>query len=77
VLVVTIPKTAVNINETMNKSAKNGIRKMAKRKRRTKSEGRRTNQPNREEMRSAKPFPSQKNSCNHFPTNLVTADVSL
>jgi len=74
---MTIPTTAVNINEIKNKSAKNGIRKMVKRKRRTKSEGRRTNQLNKEEMRSAKPFPSRKISCSHFPTNLVTADVSL
>ena len=76
-LVVTMPKTAANINETRNKSAKNGVMKMVKRESRMKSEGRRTNQPNRKRTRSAKLYILPKTFCNHFSTKLVTADVSL
>jgi len=52
VLVVTIPKTAVNINERRKRRATNGVRKMVKRRRRTKSEGRRMNQPKGKENKS-------------------------
>jgi len=39
VLVVTIPNTAVKMNETRKRRATNGVRKTVKRRRRTKSEG--------------------------------------
>jgi len=72
VLVVTIPKTAVNINETRKRRATNGVRKTVKRKRRTKREGSRMNQPKR---KPNQPLPS-KISFNHPPTNFLTAELS-
>jgi len=77
VLVVTVPKTAMKMSETRNVSTKNGIMKMMKRKRRTKSKGRWMYQLNRKKTMSTKSNTGLKTSCNHFSTNLVTADVSL
>ena len=43
--VVTIPNTAVKMNESRKKRAKNGMIKIKKRREKRKSDGRRMNQP--------------------------------
>jgi len=72
VLVVTIPNTAVKMNETRKRRVTNGVRKRVKRKRKTKSEGSTMNQPKRKRNFSS---PS-KISFNHPPTNFPTAELS-
>jgi len=47
VLVVTTPNTAVKMKDMRKRTARNGVRKMVKRKRKTKNEGSRMNQPKR------------------------------
>ncbi len=71
-LVVTIPKTAVKMNETRKRRAMNRVRKTVKRERRTKSEGSRMNQHKRKAMLLG---PS-KISFNHTPTKFPTAELS-
>ena len=46
-VVVTIPKTAVNINNMRKRMLRNGMKKMVKRKRKRKRAGRRMYQPKR------------------------------
>jgi hypothetical protein len=67
-----MPKTAVNMNETRKKKAKNGMR-MIKTEREMKSNGRRINQP---KMKSIKKFGNPKIFASLFPTNPLTKDVS-
>ena len=67
--VVTMPKTAENMNETRKKGVKNGMRRMVKKDRERKSGGRRK-------------YPESVTSllskiCDSLvPTNLLTIDVS-
>jgi hypothetical protein len=44
-------KTAVNMNETRKKRVKNGMRRIIKKERRMKSNGRRMYQPKRESLK--------------------------
>jgi hypothetical protein len=64
-----MPKTAVNMNETKKKRVKNGMRRMVKRERKMKSNGR------RKYPESETSFLS-KISASLFPTYLPTIDVS-
>ena len=72
-LVVTIPKTAVKMKETRKRTERNGMRKVVKSKRRTKSEGRRKYQPKRKGSTSIVP----NNFSNQPPTNFPTSELRL
>jgi hypothetical protein len=79
-VVVTIPNTAVNMNEMRKRRPKNGRRKPMNSERKRKSNGRRKNQPRRKPKKKceAESYPSSTNIlASLFPTKTLTTDISL
>ena len=74
--VVTIPNTAVKMNERRKKRVKNGMSKITNRVKKRNSDGRRMNQPKRKLMTKSDGSSYTKTFAILSPTNLVTLDVS-
>ena len=77
--IVTIPNTAVKMNERRKKRAKNGMSKITNRAKKRNNDGRRKNQPTRKLTKKSdrSSYTPLKMFAICFPTNSLTLDVCL